>query len=206
MSKSRLEAFTDAVIAIVMTILILEISTPLTGGVEQLWELRFEFLVYLVSFLTLAVYWNNHHHIFQAARHVSGAVLWCNILLLLFLSLIPFSTAWVDGFLFDLAPELFYGANMLAADIVWLLMTKALVAENGTHSDIARALDGSHKSWLSIGVIVLGLLVGLIAPVATLISCIISMIPWLIPDRRIEKLVKEIQRDDAPRHTDEKTN
>jgi uncharacterized membrane protein len=191
MNKARLEAFTDAVIAIVMTILVLELTTPKDGTFSALFELRYELFVYLISFITLAIYWNNHHHLFQISKHVSGDVLWCNVVLLLFLSLIPFTTAWVNDHLLDRAPELLYGSVMLGADLVWLVMARALVRENGRHSEVAKALKGFGKSYLSIGLVALGLIVGWFFPPATIILCVVSLAPWVIPDRRIEKMVHE---------------
>ncbi|MDR1013909.1 MAG: TMEM175 family protein [Coriobacteriales bacterium] len=191
MNKTRLEAFTDAVIAIVITVLVLELVAPESGSVAALWDLRYRFLVYLVSFLTLAIYWNNHHHLFQISRHVSGGVLWCNIVLLLFLSLFPFTTAWVNDHLLDRAPELLYGLTMLCADIVWLVMAKALVKENGHNSEVAKALKGFGKSYLSIATIAVGLLVGWFLPPATIVLCVASLAPWVVPDRRIERMLHE---------------
>jgi uncharacterized membrane protein len=198
MSKTRLEAFTDAVIAIIITILVLELVAPEDGSFEALWGLRYRLIVYLVSFITLAIYWNNHHHLFQIAKHVSGGVLWCNVVLLLFLSLIPFATAWVNDHLLERAPELLYGLTMLCADIVWLIMAKALVKENGRHSEVAKALKSSAKSYLSIGLVVAGLVIGWFVPVAAIILCVVSLVPWVIPDRRIERMMHEVsRRDDA---------
>jgi uncharacterized membrane protein len=192
-NKTRLEAFTDAVIAIVITILVLELVAPEDGSFEALWELRYRLLIYLISFITLAIYWNNHHHLFQISRHVSGGVLWCNIVLLLFLSLFPFTTAWVNDHLLDRAPELLYGFTMLCADIVWFIMAKALVRENGRNSEVAHALKRFGKSYLSIGLIVAGLLIGWFVPPATIIFCVVSLVPWVIPDRRIERMVHELE-------------
>ncbi|MDR0347647.1 MAG: TMEM175 family protein [Coriobacteriales bacterium] len=191
MNKTRLEAFTDAVIAIVMTILVLELTAPEEGTFTALFEIRYKLLVYLISFVTLAIYWNNHHHLFQISKHVSGGVLWCNVVLLLFLSLIPFTTAWVNDHLMERAPELLYGMVMLGADIVWLVMARALVRENGRHSEVAKALKGFGKSYLSIGMVALGMLIGWFFPLATIILCVLSLAPWVIPDRRIEKMVHE---------------
>jgi uncharacterized membrane protein len=191
MSKSRIEAFTDAVIAIVMTILVLEFEPPESAEFAVLWEMRSQFLIYLISFITLAIYWCNHHHLFQIAKTVSGAVLWLNILLLLAVSLIPFTTAYVDNFLFDLVPELAYGGVMLAADVVWLFLARALVKENGKSSAIASAIAGSKKSWISIGLIAAGMIAGIFAPIAIIISCVLSLIPWVIPDKKIERLLHE---------------
>jgi uncharacterized membrane protein len=118
-------------------------------------------------------------------------VLWCNVVLLLFLSLVPFTTAWVNDHLLDRAPELLYGMVMLGADIVWLVMARALVRENGRHSEVAKALKGFGKSYLSIGLVAMGLVIGWFFPIATIIFCVISLAPWVIPDRRIEKMVHE---------------
>jgi uncharacterized membrane protein len=189
MNKSRLEAFTDAVIAIIMTILVLELETPEGASFAALWALRYQFMIYLVSFLTLAVYWNNHHHMFQAARHVSGKVMWLNIVLLLLLSLFPFTTAWMSGHVDGRAPELFFGVVMLAADVVWVFLGLALCEENGADSIISKSIrtSGMVKSKITISLISVGLVVGVWAPMATLIACAASLIPWLVPDRDIEK-------------------
>jgi len=200
MSKSRLEAFTDGVIAIIITIMVLELKVPEAPTFAAFWELRFHFFVYIVSFLTLAIYWINHHHLLQIARRISGGVLWCNILLLLFLSLIPFTTAWVNEHLMSRAPELVYGGVMLIADLIWLALAGALIQENGKQSAIAEALKDSKKSYVTIGLIVIGLIIGFFFPLATMIGCILSLVPWIIPDRKIEKLVRELADVSAAEH------
>jgi uncharacterized membrane protein len=172
--------------------MVLELKVPDEPTFTALWASRYHFFVYFVSFLTLAIYWNNHHHLLQITRSVSGGVLWCNILLLLSLSLIPFTTAWVNEHLTARAPELVYGIVMLASDIIWIFLAKALIRENGKQSAIAKALHNSKKSYITIGLIMLGLIVGYFWPLATMIACILSLMPWIIPDRRIEKHVREI--------------
>jgi uncharacterized membrane protein len=193
MNKSRLEAFTDAVIAIIMTILVLELEMPEGASFAALWALRFQFLIYLVSFLTLAIYWNNHHHMFQASRHVSGKVMWLNILLLLFLSMFPFTTAWMSHHVDGRAPELFFGIVMLAADVVWVFLGQALCEENGPDSLIAKAVktSGTGKSRITIILISAGIVMGIWVPMATLIACAASLVPWIVPDRDIEKRLHE---------------
>ncbi|MDR2163803.1 MAG: TMEM175 family protein [Clostridiales Family XIII bacterium] len=193
MNKSRLEAFTDAVIAIIMTILVLELEMPESASFTALWGLRFQFLIYLVSFLTLAIYWNNHHHMFQASRHVSGKVMWLNIMLLLLLSLFPFTTAWMSHHVNGRAPELLFGIIMLAADIGWVLVGQALCEENGPDSLIAKAVrsSGVGKSKITIALVSAGIAVGIWVPMATLVACALSLIPWIIPDRDIEKWLHE---------------
>jgi uncharacterized membrane protein len=180
MNKSRLEAFTDAVIAIVMTILVLELDVPEEPTFTALWENRFQFFIYLVSFLTLAIYWNNHHHMFQASKHVSGKVLWLNILLILFQSIFPFTTAWMGEHVFERAPELTYGIVMLIVDIVWVFLARALAEENGPDSTIAKSLkkSGNKKSAVTLALITVGIIVGIFVPMATLISCILSLSAW----------------------------
>jgi uncharacterized membrane protein len=190
MSKSRLEAFTDGVIAIIITILVLGIDVPEEASFAALWEQRTQFLVYVVSFVTLAIYWNNHHHLLQIAHRISGEVMWCNIILLLFLSLLPFTTSWVNTNLLARTPELLYGAVMLLADVVWLVLAHALIRENGKDSAVYEALRNSRKSHISIALIVLGLIGGIFLPLLTFIACILSLIPWLVPDRRIERLLR----------------
>jgi uncharacterized membrane protein len=192
MTKTRVEAFTDAVIAIVMTIMVLELVPPEMPTLSALLDMKTQFAVYLISFITLSIYWINHHHLFQITKQISGTVLWINMLLILCLSFIPFTTAFVDTHLFDRVPEVLYGVVMLIADIIWLFLAKSLIKENGKGSKIAEAITGSKKSYISIGVIVLGLIIGFFFPISIIISCLISLIPWVIPDKRIEKLLKEL--------------
>jgi uncharacterized membrane protein len=191
MSKSRLEAFTDGVIAIIITIMVLELKVPEEPTFAALWESRYYFLVYLISFFTLAIYWNNHHHLLQIARRISGRVLWCNVALLFFLSLIPFVTAWADEHLTERTPELLYGGVMLIADLVWLLLARELIRENGKGSAIHEALKDSKKSYITIGLIIIGLIAGVFWPPAVILSCVLSLIPWVVPDKGIEKHIRE---------------
>jgi uncharacterized membrane protein len=193
MNKSRLEAFTDAVIAIIMTVLVLELHVPKEASFAALWENRFQFFIYLISFLTLAIYWNNHHHMFQASKHVSGKVLWLNIALILFQSMFPFTTAWMSEHVFERAPELTYGIVMLIVDVIWVFLAKALVQENGEDSTIAKSMKkiGYKKSAITLSLITAGIIVGIFIPMATLISCLLSLVPWVVPDRDIEKRLHE---------------
>ncbi|MCL2725020.1 MAG: TMEM175 family protein [Polyangiaceae bacterium] len=187
MSKSRLEAFTDGVIAIIITILVLDLKSPASADMSALLKMVHPFLVYVVSFATLAVYWNNHHHIFQAARGVSGKILWWNILLLFCISLFPLTTSWVGQQLHSRVAQMTYGALMLAANVVWAFLTRALLKEHSKDSMLARALAGSRKSAFTIAIIVVGLFAGWFWPPAVILSCSISLVPWVVPDRRIEE-------------------
>ena len=189
MSKTRLEAFTDAVVAIVMTILVLELQTPESASFGGLWELRMQFFTYLVSFATLAIYWNNHHHLFQASTRVSGKVLWWNVALIFCLSLIPFTTAWMSEHASGRAPELLYGSVILATNLTWLCLARVLVQVNGPDSTIAQSMrtGGHRKSYLSVGVVAVGIAIGVAVPMAVLIACLLSLLPWAIPDQDIER-------------------
>jgi len=194
MSKSRLEAFTDAVIAIIMTILVLQLSSPEGGDFSALRQLWHPFLAYVISFATLAVYWNNHHHIFQAAKVVSGKILWWNIVLMFCISLFPLTTVWVGKNLHSRAPQITYGVLMLATDVVWGFLARALLREHGKDSPLSRALAGSKKSVFSIGIITAGLAVGWFWPPAVVLSCLVSLVPWIVPYNRIERLLREKTR------------
>lgn len=192
MSKTRLEAFTDAVIAIIMTILVLDFVVPAEPTFAALWSLRFKFLIYILSFVSLAIYWNNHHHLLQISRLVNGRVLWHNMAFILCLTFFPFTTAWVDEHLFDIAPEITYGVVILLADIAYLALARALVRANGEDSDVAKALCGYRKSKITLVIIAAGLIAGLFVPLAVIISIVLSLILWVIPDRRIEAQMKSI--------------
>ena len=186
MSTSRLEAFSDGVIAIIITLMMLNINIPSSPSFKALLDLHQLFFIYVVSFLTLAVYWINHHHIFQASEQISGRVLWLNILFLLFASVIPFTTDWFGMHLEERAPALFYGLVILAADMIWLGMAHELRRIHGKESIIGRSLQSFRKSYITIALILMGLVVGYFFPMAVLFFCLLSLIPWVVPDKYIE--------------------
>lgn len=188
MSKTRLEAFTDAVIAIVMTLLVLELHTPKSPTFSSLWQLRYSILIYLISFLSLAVYWNNHHHLLQAVRTVNGAALWANILLILFLSFLPFATSWVDENIMQIAPEVFYGIIVLLTNLSFGTLTYVLVRHNGPESAIAKAIGKNTKQKITLAVNAIAILLAFVFPPSVIILFALSMLLWVIPDKRIEKL------------------
>ena len=175
MPKNRLEAFTDAVIAIIMTILVLELHEPNGDTWEALAALGYRFFIYIVSFIILAIYWNNHHHLFQVVHKINGRVLWANSFFVFALSLFPFATSWISEYINSLAPEMTYGFVTLTANIAYYILAKELVKAN------------YKKSYLSIGLNVLGIVLGyLVAPVAVLIANIVILAAWIIPSRTIE--------------------
>lgn len=188
MPKNRLEAFTDAVIAIIMTILVLELHEPHSDTFQALAALGTRFLIYIISFFTLGIYWNNHHHLFQAARKVNGRVLWANSFLIFFLSLFPFVTSWISEYSNSLVPEITYGVVILGANLSYYLLARTLVAsEEGEKTSIKELFGNYRKSYLSIGLNVLGLFLGfLVAPIAVLLINVLILIAWLIPSRKIE--------------------
>ncbi|MFD1486133.1 TMEM175 family protein [Lacticaseibacillus baoqingensis] len=189
MSKNRVEAFTDGVIAIIITIMVLELRPPAGGSFQALWDLRFQFLIYLVSFITLAVYWNNHHHLFQVVKHVDGAVLWANVAFLFAVSLFPFATAWVgERHLKSIAPELFYGGVVLLADITYYLLVQCLLRVNTKSDAISHVLGrGYRKPLITIAGNVLALGLGWWWAPLTIIVDTLLLLVWVVPERRIEQ-------------------
>jgi uncharacterized membrane protein len=191
-TKGRLEAFSDAVIAIVITIMVLELKVPHGAELASLRPLAPVFLSYLLSFLYLGIYWNNHHHLLHAARHVDGRILWANLLLLFWLSLFPFVTHWTGETGFAALPMALYGGVLLAAALSYTVLVRALVARHGPDSVLAKAIGADFKGNVSIG----GYLIGILAAVfvsrwlALGLYSAVALI-WLVPDLRIERALAE---------------
>ena len=186
MSKGRLEAFSDAVIAIVITIMVLELKVPHEASVKALEPLLPLFLSYVLSFVYLAIYWNNHHHLLQAATQVDGRVLWANIHLLFWLSLVPFVTGWMGENTFARWPVALYGVVLLFAAVAYYILTKTLICRHGEESKLASALGRDIKERVSIALYVAAIP---LAFVVSWLSCALYVavaVMWLIPDRRIE--------------------
>ena len=191
MSKGRLEAFSDGVIAIIITIMVLELHAPHGTDLEALRPLLPKFAWYAVSFAFLGIYWNNHHHMLQAARHVDGRILWANMHLLFWLSLVPFVTAWVGEAHLAPIPVAAYGVVQLLAGCAYYLLSLSLIARHGTDSPLARAVGRDFKGRLSIALYVVAVVAAFAAP---WVSCAIYVglaIWWIVPDRRIEKVLAE---------------
>lgn len=189
MPKTRIEAFTDAVIAIVMTILVLELHEPESDTWAAFEGTGHQFAIYLISFVMLAIYWNNHHHMFHIVRKVDGWVLWANNLLILAMSLFPFATSWVGDHPVSLAPQLLYGLVILGADVAYLLVGLALVRVNGKDSPIGQLFAHYPKMYLTLFLNVLALFCGwLIHPVAVLVVNGLMLLLWFIPEKKIEKI------------------
>lgn len=191
MPKGRLEAFTDAIIAIVMTALVLELHEPAAGSFAALFEEWHRLLIYLVSFLMLAVYWNNHHHLFQAARTVNGKVLWANNFFILSLSLFPFVTSWMGDYFSDLAPQLSFGFTIMAADIMFFVVARALQRADEGNGAVGVYFDRYWKSWASVGANLVAIALGvLVRPELVFAVNALMLVLWVVPERRIERAVR----------------
>lgn len=187
MNKDRLEAFSDGVIAIIITIMVLELKVPHEANLAALGPLFPVFLSYILSFINLGIYWNNHHHLLQAIRHVNGKVLWANLHLLFWLSLIPFVTAWAGENNFAPLPVAFYGIVLLCAAIAYWILTNVLIARHGKNSILATALGRDFKGKLSIVIYAVAITLAFIKSWLACLFYVLVTVMWLIPDRRIEK-------------------
>jgi uncharacterized membrane protein len=187
MEKGRLEAFSDGVIAIIITIMVLELKVPHGNDLAALRPLIPVFLSYVLSFVFIGIYWNNHHHLLQATRHVNGFILWANLHLLFWLSLIPFATGWMGQNNFAALPVALYGVVLLLAAIAYYILTRTLINRHGKDSALATAINRDFKGKLSM---VFYLVAIILSFVNSWLSCsiyILVAIIWLIPDRRIER-------------------
>jgi uncharacterized membrane protein len=191
MSKGRLEAFSDGVIAIIITIMVLELRTPHGADLAALRPLWPKFVSFAVSFAFLGIYWNNHHHLLQAARHVDGRILWANMHLLFWLSLFPFATAWTGESHFAPLPVATYGMVQLLAGCAYYLLSRLLIARHGAESPLARAVGSDRKGRASVALYVVAVVVAFPAPWVSCLIFVGVMIMWLLPDRRIEKVLAE---------------
>ena len=190
MTKGRLEAFSDGVLAIIITIMVLGLAPPHQAELSALKPLAPVFASYALSFVYLAVYWNNHHHLLQAATHVDGRVLWANMHLLFWLSLVPFGTAWMGENEFAAAPVALYGAVLTMSAVAYFVLTLALVAHHGRDSAIGRALGRDVKGRVSLGVCFAGMLVAAIMPIASVGLFVALALFWFVPDRRLERALE----------------
>jgi uncharacterized membrane protein len=195
MTKGRLEAFSDGVLAIVITIMVLELRVPHGEELGSLRPLAPVFLSYVLSFLYVGIYWNNHHHLLHAARHVDGWILWTNLHLLFWLSLFPFATHWLGETVFAPWPLAVYGAVLLMAGTAYALLVRALLARHGHGSVLAAAIGSDRKGYASLVGYVLG--IGLAAAgyrwPAFFVYCAVAAM-WVIPDLRIVRALEENEK------------
>jgi uncharacterized membrane protein len=188
MNKTRLEAFSDAVIAIIITIMVLEFKIPHGADFESLRPLVPVFFSYLLSFIYLGIYWNNHHHMLQAVRRVNGKVLWANLHLLFWLSLVPFATGWMGENHFAALPTAVYGIVLLCAAIAYTILQTVLIRHE-THENelLAKAVGSDLKGKISIGLYVVAILLAFVNQWVSDVIYVAVAIIWLVPDRRIER-------------------
>jgi uncharacterized membrane protein len=191
MSKGRLEAFSDGVIAILITIMVLELKVPHGADLAALRPLVWVFLTYVLSFVFLAIYWNNHHHMLQTVERINGRILWANTHLLFWLSLIPFATGWMGENHFAPLPTAVYGAVLLMAGVAYLFLQNAIIAYHGRHSKLATAVGRDLKGKISAASYALAILLAFVNQwISDAIYVFVALL-WLIPDRRIEGLLKD---------------
>ncbi len=191
MHKGRLEAFSDGVIAILITIMVLELKVPHGESLYDLVPMLPVLSSYLLSFVFLGIYWNNHHHMLQAARHVDGGILWANMHLLFWLSLVPFGTAWMGEHPFAPGPVAAYGVILLAAGCAYYLLSRLLIARHGAESVLARAVGGDAKGLASVAIYATAIVVAFFAPRVSCALYVAVAVMWLVPDRRIERVLGE---------------
>ncbi len=187
MHKGRLEAFSDGVIAIIITIMVLELKVPHGTDLAALTKLAPVFLSYVLSFVNVGIYWNNHHHLLQAVKHVNGAVLWANLHLLFWLSLVPFTTGWMGENHFAPWPVAVYSGVLIMAAVAYTILVRVLLTGHGADSHLARAIGSDYKGKISLTLYTLSVAVAFWQAWLSLALNILVAIIWLIPDRRIEK-------------------
>lgn len=194
MGKIRLEAFSDGVLAIVITIMVLELATPEEATLSALRDLGLVFLSYVLSFIYLAIYWNNHHHMLAVTRRVNGAVLWANMHLLFWLSLIPFVTAWMGETDFAEGPVAIYGVVLLLAAVAYYILQGRILAQEGPASVLAVAVGSDWKGKISPVIYAVAIPSSFIHPAIAGGLYLLVALVWLIPDRRIERALAAWER------------
>jgi uncharacterized membrane protein len=188
--KGRLEAFSDAVIAIIMTIMVLELKVPEGAQLAALWPLWPVFGSYVLSFVFLGIYWNNHHHLLQAVRHVDGRVLWANLHLLFWLSLIPAVTHWMGETHFAPWPVALYGVVMTLSGVAYYVLTRVLIARHGSESALAHAVGTDVKGQVSVVGYGAAIPLAFVDPRISCAIYVVIAVMWLVPDRRIERALE----------------
>ena len=189
MGTNRLEAFSDGVLAIIITIMVLELKVPHGAELAALWPLLPVFLSYLLSFIYVGIYWNNHHHMLHAAKRVNGAILWANLHLLFWLSLIPFATGWMGENHFAPVPTALYGAVLLMASIAYWILQQVIIASQGEDSLLRRAVGKDWKGKISPLLYALAILAAFWSHWISQSLYVLVALMWLVPDQRIENAV-----------------
>jgi uncharacterized membrane protein len=188
MGKQRLEAFTDGVLAIVITIMVLDIRVPAGPGFASLRLGLPVLLAYALSFANVGIFWNNHHHMLHVTDRINGAVLWANLFMLFWISLVPFVIRWMDDTHFAAAPTASYGIVLAMSSIAYLLLERSIIACNGPNSKLSRAVGHDLKAKLSLLLYVIAIFLSFEGPWIALVLYVLNALLWLIPDRRIESV------------------
>jgi len=190
MKTSRLEAFSDGVLAIVITIMVLEFKAPEDLTFESLLHLTPIFLSYLFSFIFIGIYWNNHHHLFQITEKVNGKILWANLHLLFWLSLIPFATSWIGEKHIEQLPVAFYGFILLMSGIAFYILGKVIVKQHDEDFELKKITNSAFKPKVSIVIYILGIGLSFINPWISIFCYVVVTLIWTIPNREIENIVE----------------
>lgn len=191
MNKSRLEAFSDGVLAIIITIMVLEFKVPSNISFEAILSLSHKFLSYILSFIYVGIYWNNHHHMMHTVKNVNGKILWANLHLLFWLSLIPFATAWIGENHFASFPMMFYGVILLMNGIAFNILQYQIICSHGKTSDLAQAIGKDYKGKLSVILYIIAVIfTKFYVPISGAIYILVALL-WLVPDKRIERIFNE---------------
>jgi TMEM175 potassium channel family protein len=191
MTKARLEAFSDGVIAILITIMVLELRAPQGAGLSDLREVLPSVLMYVLSFVFLGIYWVNHHHMVHLADKVNGAVLWANLHLLFWLSLIPFVTQWMGRNHHEAVPTAMYGVVMILAAVAYTILQQTIIHANGRTSALARAIGNDRKGKISLALYAAAIPLAFVNQFASDALYVIVALVWFIPDRRIERVISD---------------
>ena len=191
MDTRRLEAFSDGVLAIIITIMVLELKAPHDASLAALWPLWPVFLSYVLSFVYIGIYWNNHHHMFRLAESIDGAVLWANLHLLFWLSLLPFTTGWMGENHFERWPTMLYGANLLACAIAFTILQASIIRHCGRQGALAKAVASDLKGKISPAIYLGGMACAWFLPAWTgMAFFVLAALIWFVPDRRMERAIR----------------
>jgi len=191
MNKSRMEAFSDGVLAVIITIMVLEMKSPRGTSLAALAPIVPVFLSYVLSFIYVGIYWTNHHHLLHATEHVNGATLWANLHLLFWLSLVPFTTAWMGENHFQSWPVAVYGMVLLMAAVAYFILARELIKLHGRGSTLATSIGSDTKGRISIVIYAAAIPLAFVRPWIAGAGYIFTAVMWLIPDRRIERRLAE---------------
>ena len=193
MTKNRLEAFSDGVLAIIITIMVLELKVPHGDSLSDLQSILPEIAGYVLSFIYIGIYWNNHHHLLHAVHRINGATLWANLHLLFWLSLLPVTTHWVGNTHFAKWPVVAYGIVMLMSGFAYRILVRILIVHHGSDSPLAKAIGNDVKGIASLAIYIVGIGVALLEPLISCgLYCLVAVI-WLVPDRRIERALERAE-------------